>query len=57
MYLAVWGGEEFAIILSETSGEQAFVAVEQLRKAIAEHKMILPDGTVVQITASFGIPP
>lgn len=51
------GGEEFAIILSETSGEQAFVAVEQLRNAIADQKMTLPDGTVVQITASFGISP
>jgi len=51
------GGEEFAILLSETSGEQAFVAVEKLRKAIAEHKMTSPDGTVVQITASFGITP
>lgn len=51
------GGEEFAIILSEQSGDQAFVAVERLRKAIADQKMILPDGTVVQITVSFGVSP
>ncbi len=49
------GGEEFGILLSETSGEQAVVVTERLRKAISDQQMNLPDGRAVKVTASFGI--
>ena len=51
------GGEEFAIILSETSGEQALVVAERLRGAIADQPTTLSDGRMLQVTASFGIAP
>lgn len=51
------GGEEFAIILSETGAEQAFVVAERLRKAIADQPMVLSNGLALQVSASFGIMP
>lgn len=32
-----WGGEEFLIIMPKTSGENALLMAEKIRKAIAEH--------------------
>jgi len=47
-----WGGEEFLILCSNTSIDQALRLTEHLRKEITAHCNI-PDGTPV--TASFGI--
>lgn len=49
------GGEEFAMLLPETSGADAIVVAEKLRRAIADHPMHLPDGQVLRVTASFGV--
>lgn len=49
------GGEEFAILLPETSGDEAVVVAERLRQAIADHPMRLPVGGTLHVTASFGI--
>lgn len=49
------GGEEFAILLPETGGDEAVVVAERLRQAIADHPMRLPVGGTLQVTASFGI--
>jgi len=46
-----YGGEEFAILLSETSLEQALQCAERVRASIASLKFSQP----VQVTASFGI--
>ncbi len=51
------GGEEFAIILTETAAEQAFVVAERLRKAIADEPMLLANGSSLRVSASFGIMP
>lgn len=49
-----YGGEEFLIILPETTGEQAFAICDRIRKAIQEnvHKY---NGRNIHLTASLGI--
>jgi len=46
-----WGGEEFMILLSETSAAEAAVVAEKLRTALASHRA----GEAGHITASFGM--
>ena len=48
------GGEEFLVVLPNTSVKQAFDVAERIRKAIVDKDIIL-DGKVVHISASFGI--
>lgn len=48
------GGEEFALLLPETSRDEAEIIAERLRQAISE--MSVPhDGTELGVTASFGV--
>ena len=49
------GGEEFAMLLPETSGEEAVLVAERLRQSIADHPMHLPNGGTLHVTASFGV--
>ena len=49
------GGEEFAILLPETTVADAVILAERLRCAIADHPMRLSNGGTVHVTASFGI--
>jgi diguanylate cyclase (GGDEF)-like protein len=48
------GGEEFAMLLPETTEAAAEIAAERLRKAIQDHPHVLP-GVELQVTASIGI--
>jgi diguanylate cyclase (GGDEF)-like protein len=50
-FLVRWGGEEFAIICTQTSQEGANFLAENLRQRIAEAKLTEQR----QVTASFGI--
>jgi diguanylate cyclase (GGDEF)-like protein len=49
-YFGRWGGEEFLIILPDTSYENALKIAEKLRKKIAVHSF-----KNVKITSSFGV--
>lgn len=49
-----YGGEEFLIIMPETTKEEAYNVVERLRARIASERISLPCGEAVTITASFG---
>jgi diguanylate cyclase (GGDEF)-like protein len=49
-----YGGEEFVIVLPETSGAQAFLVADRLRQAIAEYAFVVNEQTY-RITVSFGI--
>jgi diguanylate cyclase (GGDEF)-like protein len=53
-WVARIGGEEFAIVLPETSYEQALEAARKLRSAVAD-KSFSVDHRAVEITASFGM--
>ncbi|MGD0525927.1 MAG: diguanylate cyclase [Polyangiaceae bacterium] len=49
-----YGGEEFALILTETAHEGALVSAERVRQRISECPF-KPDERHVQVTASFGV--
>ena len=50
------GGEEFAVMLPDTSFERAREIAERLRKRIEESELHLPDGeTVLRYTVSIGL--
>lgn len=54
--LTRYGGEEFAVIMPETTKQGAFVAMNRLRNQIADHKFIYrPEALEILITVSVGI--
>lgn len=50
-----YGGEEFMLILPETTPEDAATVAEKLRLLVEGHRFRLPDGTDVTVTVSTGI--
>ncbi len=53
--LCRFGGEEFLIILPVTPLREAKEVADRLRQAFMSHPLSLPDGRVVNVTASFGV--
>lgn len=53
--LSRYGGEEFAVLLSQTSSDKAEEVAERIRQTIAEHPFTLPNGEQFNITISSGI--
>jgi diguanylate cyclase (GGDEF)-like protein len=49
------GGDEFLIVLPETSVQLALAAAEGLRRALAEHPLPLEDGQTLALTCSLGV--
>lgn len=49
-----YGGEEFVIVLTETSGENALIPLERLRKAVENHKFKF-NNQDIKITLSIGV--
>ena len=52
---ARFGGEEFVVLLPETTQEAARGTAEKLRTAVEHHRFTSLDRTPIQVTASFGI--
>ena len=50
-----WGGEEFALVLSGTDLNGGVRLAERARAALAARAVVLPDGTRIEVTASFGV--
>ena len=50
-----YGGDEFVIILPQTSREVGFLIAERLRKLIEENVFLKGEGGPLKITASFGV--
>ncbi len=50
-----YGGEEFLIVLVETSPQEAHVVAERIREQLATRDMRLPSGGAMRVTASLGI--
>ncbi len=55
-FVARWGGEEFVVGLPQTSEAGARIAGERVRRAIADSRHSMPDGSdAVQVSVSVGI--
>ena len=52
--LGRWGGEEFVLLLPETSLDEAQELAERLLQKVRE-RVIVHEGTRLQVTASFGV--
>lgn len=50
-----YGGEEMAIILTNTNNEDALVTAQKICHAVAEHPLKLVNGNGVQVTISLGV--
>jgi len=50
-----YGGEEFALLLPETSVDSAFALADRLREAVAATTFPLPGGDCLSITMSAGV--
>jgi len=51
-----FGGEEFVVLLPETTGQEAMIPAERFRQRIADSWFpLLPDGQPVSVTVSVGI--
>jgi diguanylate cyclase (GGDEF)-like protein len=50
-----YGGEEFMLILPETTPEEATVLAEHLRGLVMEHPLLIPEQAPVRVTISIGI--
>ncbi|MDD4926527.1 MAG: CHASE domain-containing protein [Methylotenera sp.] len=49
------GGEEFAVILPETTSEEALDVAERLRESIAKTEVTIPVGLPIHFTISIGV--
>ena len=53
--VARFGGDEFCLMFPHVGADEAAQAVERIRSALEELRLHLPDGTVLAVTATFGI--
>lgn len=53
--VARWGGEEFVVMLPETSEEDAAIKMHQLRELLNRSPIDLGGGVIIKLTASMGI--
>lgn len=49
------GGEEYALLLPNTSSQQAVVVAQRIQKSLVDHEFILNDNKPIFITVSIGI--
>lgn len=54
-YAFRYGGEEFLILLSDISMENAISKANSIREKLKEKDVVMGNGSVVNITASFGV--
>jgi len=50
-----YGGDEFVLVLPQTTKDQAYQVVERIRVLIAETRFLADEGKEARVTASFGI--
>lgn len=54
-YVFRWGGEEFALLLPGTDGDEALSTADRLRSVVERSPVTLSDGREVAVTLSIGI--
>jgi diguanylate cyclase (GGDEF)-like protein len=52
---ARYGGDEFFILLPDTTPEEALALADRLHQAVANEPIALPDGRLLKLTVSIGI--
>ncbi|MBX9711048.1 MAG: GGDEF domain-containing protein [Xanthobacteraceae bacterium] len=52
---ARYGGEEFVLLISSDDLADSISMAERIRHVLEAHAITMPDGTMVNITASFGV--
>ena len=50
-----YGGEEFTVILPETSGQEAVTVADRIRRSVADEKMLPGSGVSIEVTISIGV--
>lgn len=50
-----YGGEEFLVVLTETTGNSALITAERLLKTISNEAILLPNEQTVHLSASIGV--
>ncbi|UCF87280.1 MAG: diguanylate cyclase [Nitrospiraceae bacterium] len=53
--VARYGGDEFVVVLPQTTPKSGFLIAERLRKAIERNEFLKSEGYSIKITASFGV--
>lgn len=53
--VARFGGDEFCFMFPHVTADEAAQAVERLRSALQEARVLLPDGSEITVTATFGL--
>lgn len=53
--VARYGGDEFVLVLPQTTSQDAVVIAERIRKTIEEHVFLKKEGYTLKMTASFGV--
>jgi len=53
--LARYGGEEFIAMLTDTTGTQAVLLAERLRKMVEQRPYVTEDGDAIKMTVSVGV--
>ncbi len=53
-FISRWGGEEFLIVLPNSNGDQAFMALDRLRRRIMGSSVLVGDAEI-SVTMTFGV--